>query len=218
MSAPPIRLLIVDDHRIVRDGIKALMDEVDDIQVVGMAGDGCVGVALAEELRPDVVLMDLLMPCMDGIEATRLLTARYPDMRILVLTSFITQDKVFPAIKAGAMGYLLKDTGSAELIDSIHRVHRGQPSLDAQIASMMLAELSHAKPDTQPVVDPLTSREVEVLGLVARGLSNKEIAEQLNISLETARTHVNRILGKLHLANRVQATRYALRAGIAELD
>ncbi len=218
MTARPIRVLIVDDHRIVRDGIKALMDEMDTIEVVGMAGDGKAGLELAERLQPDVVLMDLLMPGMDGIEATRLLTAKFPKMRILVLTSFITQDKVFPAIKAGAIGYLLKDTGSQELIESIQRVHQGEPSLDAKIASMMLAELSHPYAEASAEVDPLTERELEVLGLVARGLSNKEIAEQLSISPETARTHVNRILAKLHLANRVQATLYALRSGIAGLD
>lgn len=218
MTAPPIRVLIVNDHRIVRDGIQSLLSEIDGIEVVGAAGDGCAGVALAEQVQPDVVLMDLLMPCQDGVEATRQLTARYPKMRILVLTSFITQDKVFPAIKAGAIGYLLKDTGSAELIESIQRVYRGEPSLDAKIASMMLAELSHPDHGEKSDVDPLTERELEVLRLVAQGLSNKEIAEQLSISPETARTHVNRILAKLHLANRVQATLYALRSGIAGLD
>ena len=125
MSAP-IRLLIVDDHRIVREGIQALLEDVDDITVVGTAADGCVGVTLAEQLQPDIVLMDLVLPCMDGVEATRVLTSRFPKMRILVLTSFITQDKVFPAIKAGASGYLLKDTGSSELIEGIRRVHRGE--------------------------------------------------------------------------------------------
>lgn len=217
MTASPIRLLIVDDHRIVRDGIKALLDEFDRILVVGEAGDGCAGVALAEQLQPDVVLMDLVMPCMDGIEATRRLTAAYPKMRILVLTSFITEDKVFPAIKAGAIGYLLKDTGASELVESIYRVARGEPSLDATIASMILAEISQPEASHDADVDPLTGREMEVLRLVAQGLSNKEIADRLSISPETARTHVNRILAKLHLANRVQATLYALRSGLADL-
>ena len=126
MDKPAIRLLIVDDHRIVRDGIQSLMEEIEDIQVVGTAADGCEGVAQVEQLQPDVVLMDLTMPCMDGVEATRLLTARSPHIRILVLTSFITQDKVFPALKAGASGYLLKDTGSVELIDGIRKVRTAE--------------------------------------------------------------------------------------------
>lgn len=217
MSAP-IRLLIVDDHRIVREGIQALLENVDDIEVVATAADGCIGVTLAEKLQPDIVLMDLVLPCMDGVEATHVLTTRYPKMRILVLTSFITQDKVFPAIKAGASGYLLKDTGSTELIDSIRRVHRGEPSLDPKIASMVLAEISRPANHDTLTPDPLTEREVEVLRLVAQGLSNKEIADRLAIAPETARTHVNRILGKLHVASRVHATLYALRTGIADLE
>ncbi len=217
MSAP-IRLLIVDDHRIVREGIQALLEDVDDITVVGTAADGCVGVTLAEQLQPDIVLMDLVLPCMDGVEATRVLTSRFPKMRILVLTSFITQDKVFPAIKAGASGYLLKDTGSAELIEGIRRVQRGESSLDPKIASMVLAEISHPTNNDRLTPDPLTEREVEVLRLVAQGLSNKEIADRLAIAPETARTHVNRILSKLHVASRVHATLYALRTGLADLD
>ena len=217
-SGPAIRLLIVDDHRIVREGIQSLLEDIDDIEIVGAACDGCKGVALAEQLQPDVVLMDLVMPCMDGIEATQVLVSKHPRMKILVLTSFITQDKVFPAIKAGASGYLLKDTGSDELLQAIRLVHRGQPSLDPKIASLMLAEISHPAQDANLTPDPLTERELEVLRLVARGLSNKEIANQLAISPETARTHVNRILAKLHLASRVQAALYALRSGIADID
>lgn len=215
---PTIRLLIVDDHRIVREGLQALLGDVDDIQIVGAASDGVKGVALAEQYQPDVVLMDLVMPNMDGIEATRLLTAKYPRMRILILTSFITQDKVFPAIKAGASGYLLKDTGSEELLQSIRQVVQGQPSLDPKIASLVLAEISNPAQNARLTPEPLTERELEVLRLVAQGLSNKEIADRLAISPETARTHVNRVLAKLHVASRVQATLYALRTGIADID
>ncbi|MEZ4768277.1 MAG: response regulator transcription factor [Caldilineales bacterium] len=218
MSEQPIRLLIIDDHRIVREGIQSLMEDVPDIEVVGTAADGCIGVDLADRLRPDVVLMDLVMPCMDGVQATLLLADRYPDMRILVLTSFITQDKVFPAIKAGASGYLLKDTGSSELIDGIRQAYRGETSLDPKIAGMVMAEISHPAEHDKLGPDSLTERETEVLRLVAQGMSNKEIAEQLGISPETSRTHVNRIIGKLHVASRVQATLYALRSGIANLD
>lgn len=217
MSAP-IRLLVVEDHRIVREGIQSLLEDVEDIEVVGAAADGCIGVTLAEQLQPDIVLMDLVLPCMDGVEATRVLTTRYPKMRVLVLTSFITEDKVFPAIKAGASGYLLKDTGARELIESIRQVHRGEPSLGAKIAAMVLAEINHPSGQKRLSPDPLTEREVEVLRLVARGLSNKEIAERLAISPETARTHVNRVLNKLHVASRVHATLFALRTGLADLD
>lgn len=217
MSAP-IRLLVVEDHRIVREGIQSLLEDVEDIEVVGAAADGCIGVTLAEQLQPDIVLMDLVLPCMDGVEATRVLTTRYPKMRVLVLTSFITEDKVFPAIKAGASGYLLKDTGARELIESIRQVHRGEPSLGAKIAAMVLAEINHPSDQKRLSPDPLTEREVEVLRLVARGLSNKEIAERLAISPETARTHVNRVLSKLHVASRVHATLFALRTGLADLD
>lgn len=218
MNERPIRLLVIEDHRIVREGIEALMEDVPDIEVVGSAADGCAGVDLADRLRPDVVLMDLVMPCMNGIEATVLLSQRYSDMRILVLTSFITQDKVFPAIKAGASGYLLKDTGSDELIEGIRQAYRGETSLDPKIAGMVMAEISHPASGDKPGPDDLTPRETEVLRLVAQGMSNKEIAEQLGISPETSRTHVNRIIGKLHVASRAQATLYALRSGIAELD
>jgi NarL family two-component system response regulator LiaR len=216
-------VLIVDDHSIVREGIDLLLSEIEDIVVVGQARGGAEGIALARECQPDVVLMDLVMPHVDGVEATRQITAAHPDVRVLVLTSFITGDKVFPAIKAGASGYLLKDTSSVELIAAIRQVHRGEPSLAPEIARMMLEELSQpvgggtpGAPD-KPAAEPLTPREVEVLALVAQGMSNKEIARELTISPETARTHVNRILGKLHVANRVQATLYALRTGIADL-
>jgi NarL family two-component system response regulator LiaR len=217
MSQTPIRVLVVDDHRIVREGLQVLLAEIDDIEVVGEASNGIQSIDQAEQLRPDVILMDLEMPKMDGVEAIRRITAAQPDLRILVLTSFITDDKVFAAIKAGALGYLLKDSSSAELVESIHKVHRGDPALHPDIARKILAELGRAPSTGEPAVDPLTARELEVLGLVAQGLSNREIAEQLDISLETARTHVNRILSKLHVANRVQATLYALREGISSL-
>ena len=217
MNESPIRILVVDDHRIVREGIRSLMEDIEDIQVVGEAGNGYEGVALVESLNPDVVLMDLMMPQMDGLEATRQITGKHPHIHILVLTSFIADDKVFPAIKAGARGYLLKDSGSKELIDAIRKVHRGEPSLGPEIAQKVLNEIRQPTPGERLTPDPLTERELEVLKLVAEGKSNKEIAAELNISMHTARTHVNRILSKLHLANRVQATLYALREGVSSL-
>jgi NarL family two-component system response regulator LiaR len=161
--------------------------------------------------------MDLVMPEMDGIEAIRRITAHQPEARILVLTSFAADDKVFPAIKAGALGYLLKDSGPEELVDAIHQVHRGESSLHPAVARKLLQELSHP-PKQPPTPEPLTEREVEVLRLVAQGRSNQEIAEELVISEATARTHVSNILRKLHLASRTQAALYALREGLASLD
>lgn len=213
----PIRVLIVDDHAIVRKGIRALLSTERDIQVIGEAGDGAEAVSQALALRPDVILMDLVMPKIDGIEATRQITAQQPGRRILVLTSFAADDKVFPAIKAGALGYLLKDSGPDELVQAIHQVYRGEPSLEASIARKVLTELS--TPSQKPLSpDPLTERELGILRLIAQGRSNKEIAEQLVITEMTVRTHVSNILGKLHLASRTQAALYALKEGIASLE
>jgi NarL family two-component system response regulator LiaR len=214
---PPIRVLIADDHAILRKGIRALLGTEPDIEVVGETGDGLETVAQAAALCPDVILMDLVMPKMDGIEATRRITSEQPGVRILVLTSFAADDKVFPAIKAGALGYILKDSGPAELVQAIHQVHQGRPSLESAIALKMLQELSHP-PQRPPTPDPLSEREMEVLRLLAQGKSNREIAEQLVITELTVRTHVSNILGKLHLASRTQAALYALKEGLASLD
>lgn len=215
MNASPIRVLVIDDHRIVREGIQSLMEDIDDILVIGEARNGREGVDLVDRLNPDVVLMDLMMPEMDGLEATRKIIERHPHIRVLVLTSFITDDKVFPAIKAGAQGYLLKDTGSMELIDAIRSVHRGETSLGPEIAQKVLSEIRQPIPGERQTPDPLTERELQVLKQVAKGKSNQQIASELNISMHTVRTHVNHILSKLQLANRVQATLYALRKGIS---
>jgi NarL family two-component system response regulator LiaR len=218
-----IRVLLIDDHAIIRDGIRSLLATEPDIAVVGEADNGRDGVSMAERLRPDVILMDLVMPEMDGIEATRRITASQPETRILVLTSFAAEDKVFPAIKAGAFGFLLKDSDSEELIRAIHEVSCGESALDPKIARMVLREMwvepvPKTPQEQVPAVDPLTEREMEVLRLVAQGLSNEEIAERLVIAERTVRTHVSNILGKLHLANRTQAALYALREGLASLD
>jgi len=217
-----IRVLIADDHAIVRKGIRALLATEPDIEVAGEAENGQEAVAQAETLQPDVILMDLVMPEMDGIEAIRRITARQPSASILVLTSFAADDKVFPAIKAGALGYLLKDSGPEELVQAIRQVYQGESSLHPTIARKLLQELSRPpEPSTAPdsdLVDPLTEREVEVLRLVAQGQSNREIADQLIISEATVRTHVSNILSKLHLASRTQAALYALREGLASLD
>jgi NarL family two-component system response regulator LiaR len=217
VTKKPIRVIIVDDHTIVRKGILALLTEVEDIEVVGEAGDGQQALNLVEATQSDVILMDLVMPNMDGIEATQQITSQHPDARVLALTSFAADDKVFPAIKAGAMGYLLKDSDPKDLLTAIRQVYQGEPTLQPSIARKVLHELG--RPSSQPQTpDPLTKREVEVLRFVAKGLSNQEIADELTIAEVTVRTHVSNILSKLHLANRVQATLYALREGLASLE
>jgi NarL family two-component system response regulator LiaR len=216
MTHKPIQVLIVDDQAIVRKGIHALLAEVEDIAVLGEASDGQEAVTQAKLLHPDVILMDLVMPGMDGIEATRRIT-RGSDARVLVLTSFVGDDKVFPAIKAGALGYLIKDSEPAELLQAIRQVHHGEPSLHPTIALKMLQEIQQPS-KSPPTPDPLSDRELEVLRLVAKGLGNKEIAEHLVITEATVRSHVSNILSKLHLANRVQATLYALQEGLTSLE
>ena len=216
-DTPTIRVLVVDDHAIVRKGIRALLSTEADMQVIGEASDGAEALAQAQAMCPDVILMDLVMPEMDGIEATRQILERQPAARILVLTSFAADDKVFPAIKAGALGYLLKDSGPEDLVRAIHQVYRGEPSLEPAIARKVLYELSH--PSKEPLTsDPLTERELGVLRLIAQGRSNREIAGHLVITEMTVRAHVSNILSKLHLASRTQAALFALKKGLASLE
>jgi NarL family two-component system response regulator LiaR len=213
----PIRVLIVDDHEIVRKGIRALLATKRDIQVIGEAKDGMEAVTQARILHPDVILMDLMMPRMSGIQATQEITAVQPSPRVLVLTSFAADEQVFPAIKAGALGYLLKDSGPQELVQAIRQVFRGEPSLDPSVARKVLSELS--TPSQKPLTPaPLTAREMEILRLVAQGKSNKDISGHLVIAEETVHTHVSNILNKLHLASRTQAALYALKEGIASVE
>lgn len=210
----PVRVLIVDDHLVVRAGIRTLLAPEPGILVVGEACDGAEAVAEARRLVPDVILMDLMMPQMDGITAIEQIIASQPAARILVLTSFEADDKVFPAIRAGALGYTLKDFGPSELLRAIMRVYRGESSLHPAIARKVLHELAHP-PLRPPTADPLTEREAEVLRLVAHGHSNQEIAAALGIGAATVSKHVSHILAKLHLASRTQAALYALREGLA---
>lgn len=212
-----IRVLIVDDHAIVRKGIRALLTECGDFEIVAEVADGQEAVLAAQKTRPDVILMDLLMPGMDGIEATRQITSQQPEVSILVLTSFAADNKVFPAIKAGAFGYVLKDSSPEDLIRAIRQVHRGEPALHPTIARKLLQEVAHPA-ELQPAPEALTVRELEVLRLIAQGLSNQEIGDELAVSEATVRAHVSRILGKLHLASRTQAALYAVREGLTSED
>jgi two-component system, NarL family, response regulator LiaR len=212
-----IRILIADDHTVVRGGLVALLEDIDGIEIVAEAADGMEAVLKTRSMDPDVILMDLQMPRKTGIEAIEEIKAENPDARILVLTSYSDDDKVFAAIKAGALGYLLKETSTQDLLQAIRDVYNGESSLHPAIARKLIRELN--RPTTLPPSDePLTEREAEVLILVARGLSNQDIANKLIISERTVRTHVSNILGKLHLANRTQAALYALKEGWTSLE
>lgn len=212
-----IRILIADDHAVVRHGLRALIATEPDLALIGEATDGVEAVQLAASLHPDVILLDMAMPRKTGLEAIYDIKRDDPQARILVLTSFAEDDQIFPAIKAGATGYLLKDASPRELLQAIRDVERGDVSLHPTIARKLVSELKRPA-DLPPSEEPLTEREVQVLALVARGLSNQEIADQLFIGERTVRTHVSNILGKLHLANRTQAALYAQREGLVHLE
>jgi NarL family two-component system response regulator LiaR len=212
-----IRVLVVDDHPVVRKGLIAMLETEEGIQVVGEASNGKDAVAQAVVLKPDVVLMDLVMPEMDGIEATRLIKQKAPGVNVLVLTSFSTNDKVLPSLNAGAIGYLLKDSNPTDLVKAIHQVALGEGSLHPAVTRQVLQQFRGSAEDEKQV-EELTDREVEVLRLMAQGYSNQEIARLLVLSPATVHTHVSRILTKLNVASRTQAALYALRKGIVSLD
>jgi NarL family two-component system response regulator LiaR len=215
--AEKIRIFLADDHTVVRKGLEALISTQANLEVVGTAVDGVEAVDRVAKLNPDVILLDIQMPRKNGVEAITEIKAANPDARILVLTSFSEDETVFAAIKAGALGYLLKDSSSGELIGAIHNVHAGRSSLHPDIALKVIQELKKPPVNLPLTEEPLTVREVEVLRLVARGMSNQEIADELVVSERTVRAHISNILGKLHLANRTQAALYALRQGLASL-
>ncbi len=212
-----IRIVVVDDHIVVRKGLIAVLETEPGFQVVGEGGNGAEAVQLARELLPDVVLMDVVMPVMDGIEATRLIKQNCPSVNILILTSFSTNDKVLPSLNAGAIGYLLKDSTANDLIRALHRVAEGEGSLDPSVTRQVLAQMN-APATAETPENILTEREMDVLKLIARGFSNAEIAQSMVLSNATVHTHVNRILSKLNLASRTQAALYAVKKGLAPLD
>jgi NarL family two-component system response regulator LiaR len=214
----PIRVLIVDDHAIVRQGLRTYLELLDEIEIVGEARNGLEAVVQARDLAPDVVLMDLVMPEMDGIEATRRIAALDPAPEVIVLTSFSEDEMVFPAIRAGATGYLLKDISPTELAQAIQAVHRGEAQLHPDVTKKLLTQFVQPMVERATAPDALTARELEVLREIARGKSNRELALELGISEKTVKTHVSNILGKLHLDDRTQAAIYALKHGLAPDD
>ena len=214
---PNIRILIADDHAVVREGLRTLISAKPGLELVGEAADGVEAVARAAALDPDVILLDMVMPRKDGLAAINDIKQENPAARILVLTSFDDDERVFSAIKAGALGYLLKDSSPQQLIQAIHDVYNGRSSLHPTIALKVIRELNQPS-ELPPTEEPLTERELETLRLIAQGLANQEIAAELTISERTVGKHVSNILDKLHLANRTQAALYALRRGLATLD
>ena len=214
----PITVMIVDDHQMVRNGAKGYLEAQSEISVVAEAESGTDAVRLAREFIPDVVLMDLVMPGMDGVEATRKVKDISPRTQIIILTSFHEDEHIFPALQAGAISYLLKDVKARELVEAIQRAARGDATLHPRVAARLIKQVSHGEPDRINMFTELTEREVEVLTLIARGLTNQKIADELVISIGTVKGHVSNILSKLHLADRTQAAVYAWQEGVVKRE
>jgi DNA-binding NarL/FixJ family response regulator len=214
MAEAPIRVFLADDHPVVREGLRTFLESRDGIEVVGEAGDGESAVTAIERLRPDVVLMDLVMPGMGGVAAIRRIRERVPGTRVVVLTSFASDDQVIPAVQAGAAGYLLKDVEPSGLEAAIRLVHRGEALLDPQVAGRVMEQVAHPAPGSD--LAALTPREREVLGLLGRGMSNRELADALVVSEKTVKTHVSNILMKLGVHDRTQAALLAVREGLVD--
>lgn len=214
-----IRVLLVDDHTILRDGIRLLLSSQEDIEVVGEAGDGEEAIVKARELKPDVILMDISLPKVNGIEATKMIKAERPEAKILILTMHEDEEYVFPLLAAGASGYILKKTASSELISALRAVAEGNAFLHPAVAKTVLEKYRQGQPaPSAGGPDGLTEREVEVLRLVAQGLSNREIADRLFISIKTVQAHRSNIMEKLNLHDRVELAKYALRKGLIKID
>ncbi|CAH1223661.1 Transcriptional regulatory protein LiaR [Paenibacillus auburnensis] len=216
METEDIKVLLVDDHEMVRIGLAAVLGTEDGIEVVGEAGSGEEGIRLAQEYNPDVVLMDLVMEGMDGIETTKRLLKLYPECKVIVLTSYLDDEKMYPVIEAGAFSYLLKTSRASEVADAIRAAARGQSVLESQVASKMMNRFRDNAKGEVPAYKELTEREMEVLKLLAQGKSNQDIADQLIIGIKTVKFHVTNILAKLGVEDRTQAAIYAYKNGLAE--
>jgi NarL family two-component system response regulator LiaR len=214
----PITVMIVDDHEMVRNGAKGYLDAQPEIAVVAEAESGEEAVRLAREYVPDVVLMDLVMPGMDGVEATRKVKDISPRTQIIILTSFHEDEHIFPALQAGAISYLLKDVKAGELVEAIRRAAKGEATLHPRVAARLIKQFSQGQPDRNNLFAELTDREVEVLTLIAKGFTNQKIADDLVISIGTVKGHVSNILSKLHLTDRTQAAVYAWQEGIVRRE
>jgi NarL family two-component system response regulator LiaR len=211
-----IKVILIDDHEMVRIGVSAYLSSLADIDVAGEAGSGEEGVALALSLRPDIILMDLVMPGMDGIEATKRIIADWPEAKIIIVTSFIDDEKVYPALEAGAISYMLKTSKASEIAASIRDTYNGQTVLEPEVTDKLMAKLR--KPKTQALHEELTGREREILLLMAKGKSNQEIADELFIAIKTVKTHVSNILSKLQVQDRTQAVIYAFQHHLVEVE
>lgn len=209
-----IKLLLVDDHQMVRLGLSSYFSIQDDMEVIGEAEDGQEGVNQALSLRPDVILMDLVMDGMDGIEATKKILAQWPEAKIIIVTSFIDDEKVFPAMEAGASGYMLKTSSASEIADAIRSAYEGDTVFEEEVTQKII-ERDHM-PQEYLLHDDLTNRETEILQLIAQGLSNQEIADECFITLKTVKTHVSNILSKLDVSDRTQATIYAFKHNLVD--
>jgi NarL family two-component system response regulator LiaR len=214
-----IKVLIVDDHQVVRQGLRTFLELQEDIVVIGEAGDGIQAVEMVHQYQPDVVLMDLVMPRLDGIAATRQVKSAAADVKVIALTSFTEDDKIFPAIQAGASSYLLKDVSPDDLVEAIRAAYQGEARLHPEITRRLMEQVSRqTTPAHETQVDELTDRERDVVRLVAQGRSNHEIAQELVISEKTVKTHVSNILSKLHLQDRTQLAIYAIKNGLVDSE
>ena len=213
-----IRVMLVDDHAVVRSGLAAFILAYNDLELVGEASSGQEAIDVCERNKPDVILMDMVMPGMDGVEATRKVKDISPRTQIIILTSFHEDEHIFPALQAGAISYLLKDVKARELVEAIQRASKGEATLHPRVAARLIKQFSQGEPDRRNLFTELTEREVEVLTLIARGSTNQKIAEDLVISIGTVKGHVSNILSKLHLADRTQAAVYAWQEGLVRRE
>lgn len=218
MSLFPITILVVDDHAVVRQGIRSFLETQPDLKVIAEAASGQEGIALAKQHLPDVVLMDLVMPGLDGVAATRQVKQASPRTQVVVLTSYYNDEHIFPAIRAGALSYVLKEISPDDLADVVRKAADGEATLHPRVAARVIRELQGLRPDQINPFTELSDREMEVLRLIADGLANKEIADQLYLSEKTIKGHVSNILSKLHLQDRTQAAIFAWREGIVRRD